>query len=430
MAKWLDKAEFVNTNSRIAINRLSSPNNAFSGQQAPTMVTYFHINQSESTRDTGLQNVESLSGDTSSNKFNLIKDVPLYDIPMMDLSMDEDEEGLTSTLDGSFVLPSHMFHPFPEDYFKIDHLNRPFIFRVTSVNYDTPNANGFYRCEFELWSADESGYESLLKSVIGEYTCIFDNIGTANKAIVADDQFKILHKLKNTMYRLRDEYMDKFYDKNYNALMCMRFSYEGYLYDPMLNSFCNKERVFEIDRYGTTDCYLLYEEKRNFHEIEYENSIFDRLANNDLDDIDKIGKYYDEETPKADVSAFYYQHDHRVKYIMCYANEIGVFGNKLKVYLPNDFTTALELRNTQNLTDPYELFVANYMLNSSSPQLVKNNLELVEKRRFHYDFHSYIFIPMIIYCLKQCYNSILCDTSIMDEKYLDDYTINTKGGKM
>ena len=100
MAKWLDKAEFVNTNSRIAINRLSSPNNAFSGQ-APTMVTYFHINQSVSTRDTGLQNVGSLSGETSSNKFNLIKDVPLYDIPMMDLSMDEDEEGLTSTLDGS-----------------------------------------------------------------------------------------------------------------------------------------------------------------------------------------------------------------------------------------------------------------------------------------------------------------------------------------
>ena len=91
------------------------------------------------------------------------------------------------------------------------------------------------------------------------------------------------------MYRLRDEYMDKFYDKNYNALMCMRFSYEGYLYDPMLNSFCNKERVFEIDRYGTTDCYLFYEEKRNFHEIEYENSIFDRLANNDLDDINNIG---------------------------------------------------------------------------------------------------------------------------------------------
>ena len=198
----------------------------------------------------------------------------------------------------------------------------------------------------------------------------------------------------------------------------------------MLNSFCNKERVFEIDRYGTTDCYLFYEEKRNFHEIEYENSIFDRLANNDLDDIENIGIYYDEETPKNDVSAFYYQHDHRVKYIMCYPNEIGVFGNKLKEYIPKDFASALELRNTQNLTDPYELFVANYMLNSSNPQLVRNNLDLVEKRRFHYNFHSYIFIPMIMYCLKQCYNSILCDTSIMDEKYLDDYTINTKGGKM
>lgn len=428
MANWQDKAEFINQNSRIALARLTSPQNAFLGQ-TPTMVTYYHINTELSSRDKGLQNVERLTGSDAGTVYNKITDVPLYGIDMMDMQIDEEEEGLETTIDGNFILPPHVFHPMPDDYFVIDHLNQPFSFRVVSVSYDTPNGNGFFRCEFQLWSSNAYNIEWIEQSTVKTYKCIFDNIGTARKVVVADEEFDVLDDIDKIRRNLRKAYMEKFYDKGYNALMYMRFSNDKYLYDPILNSFCNREKVFEIDPYGTSDCYLFYEEKRNFHDTEYENSIFDRLTHKDLDDLDDVGKYFDAESCKVDVSIFDYNADHRVKYIMCYPDQTGPFGNLLGEYIPVNFISALELRNSGDLlTDPYEKFIFKYMT-CVTPAELKNSLDLVRKRRIKYDMHTYLFIPMIMYCLKQCYNSIIFDSNIMDEAILDEYTIK-KGGKI
>lgn len=425
MAKWQDKSEFINQNSRIAVKRLSSPQNAYLAQ-TPTMVTYFHINTKVSSRDKGLQNVETLTEDSSGNRFNLIKDVPLYGIDMMDLNINDDEQGLDTELDGNFILPPHVFHPFPDDFFVIDHLNRPAVFRVTTVNYDTPNGNGFFRCEFELFSIEQPTLDRLYENSVASYHCIFDHIGTANKAVILDDEMQILDKIRKLMEMLRKEYLEKFYDRKYNALMFMKFSYNKYIYDPLINRFCNKEHVFEFDEFGVADCYLFYEEFRQFNDIEYENSIYDRVSHKDLTDLDEIGQYYDLELTKNDVSVFDYEKDGRVKYLMAYSNDIGPFGNKLDRYIPKNFITALELNNEGLLTDPYEIFIYKYM-HGALIELQKY-LDTISKRRVKYNMHSYIFIPLTIYCLKQCYNSIICDTSVMDENLLDQYTIK-KGGK-
>ena len=62
-----------------------------------------------------------------------------------------------------------------------------------------------------------------------------------------------------------------------------------------MNVFCNKNKVFEIDTYNTSETYLLYEEKRDFFNIEYENTFFDRLESKDDNDLDELAKYYDTE---------------------------------------------------------------------------------------------------------------------------------------
>lgn len=427
LAQWQDKAQFVNTNARIAISRLNSPQNTFMSQ-TPTFVTYYHINTEASSRDKGLQNVELLSGDNSGNRFNEIKDVPLYGIGMLELNTDEDEEGIEANVDGNFILPPHIFHPFPDDYFVINHLNRDMIFRVTAVNFDTPNANGFFRCDFELWSGGNDNIIAVQHATIGHYHCVFDNIGTAKKAVIRDDNLVTLQKIHQLQLSLRETYLDKFYDKAYNALMFMRFGIDNYLYDPMLNIFCNKEKVFELDDFGVADCYLFYEERRSFNPIEYDNSIYDRLTHQDLDDLEQIGAYYGTEMPLADVSIFDYNKDRRVKYLLCTSRQEGPFGEVQQEYIPQNFLTALSLRNSADLiSDPYELFIFRYMTGYAAD--LQNHIEDIMNRRMKYDLHTYIFIPMIMYCLKQCYNSIICDTSVVDESLLDDYTIK-KGGKI
>lgn len=427
LANWQDKAQFVNQNSAIAVGRMHSPENAFMGQ-APTMVTYYHINTTKSTRDKGLQNVEQLTGSDSGNQFNKIKNLPLYGIPMMDMSMNDDEYGIDTSIDGSFVLPPNIFHPFPEDYFRIDHLRIPALFRVTSVSYDTPTGNGFFRAEFELWSVDDESVQSLENSVVADYHCIFDHIGTKNRAVIRDDEFDTLANIQAIRDQLRSSYLEKFYDKGFNALMFMEAGINRYLYDPMLNSFCNKEQVFEIDPYGSADCYLMYEEKRPFYTADYEASFFDRLTHKDLEDIDEVGCYYNAELTANDVSMFDYLKDERVKYCICYNTPKGPFNEDLKEYIPEEFLHGLSLRNSDKIKDPYEQFIFFYMTGENAA-LLKNHLDLVSKRRIGYNFHTFVFIPMILYCLRQCYNSMICDSSIMDDAILYDYDIK-KGGKV
>ena len=426
MAKWLDQAEFVNQNSRIANTKLHSPQNTRLGSSPPTIVTYYHINAEASTVNKGLQNVEQLAGPTSGNIFNKIVNVPLWDIPQMDYNVGEDEEGLDVDIEGNFKLPPNVFHPFPDDYFVIDHLDRPYVFRVTSVNYDTPTTNGFFRCEYELWSTDIVGLKTIEDSVQGHYHCIMDHIGTSNKAVISDDDFATMHKICEIRELLRKEYYDKFYDKGYNAMMFNRFSVGKYLYDPLLNYFCNSERIFEIDDFNTASCYLLYVEKRNFHAVEYECSIFDRVIHRDLTDLSQVCAYYDTELPMNDVSIFDYNKDFRVKYVMGYTEPIGPFGNKLMPYVPKNFLNALDLKSIDKLEDRYERFVFTYMVSGWKGAM--SIIDTVNKRRIPYDMHTYVFVPLVMYCLRQVYNAIICDTSIMDEQLLNQYSIE-KGGK-
>jgi hypothetical protein len=132
------------------------------------------------------------------------------------------------------------------------------------------------------------------------------------------------------------------------------------------------------------------------------------------------------EPTENDISVFDFNKDHRVKYLMTYATNIGPFGNSLHEYLSKTFITALEVKNIDILTDPYERFVWSYMING--PEDAREYIDSIAKRRIKYSFHTFIFIPLVLYVLRQIYNNIVCDLSIMDEELLNRYSINKKGG--
>ena len=414
MAQFQSKLEFINKNTAIMMNRINAENAAFIDLPV-TSSTYYHINSKHSTADKGLENVNSLEGHNSPIRFNKIENFPLYGIDMQEVSVQEEEHGLDTNIEGQLVIQPNTIHPFPDDYFCIDYLNKKFLFRITKVDYNTM-VDKYFRCEWELHYISDEMYLSIEEQVVGRYHCIFDNIGSTDKSIIRDDDYALLTKIRTIQHTLRDEYLAKFKNKTYNAYMYYRAE-DKYLYDPMINYFCNKVKIFEIDQYNTPDCFLVYEEKRSFHNQEYENSIFDRVTHKDLTDMNSVGM----ESVFGVGSIFDYYKDFRVRYLMCYPGPIGPFGNSLDIYLTNDFITALDIKNNGRLNNPYELFVFYYMTDSILK--LKDKLNLINTRRVKTNMHNYIFVPIVMYCLKQLYNEIVCDTQVMDEHLLANYTI-------
>jgi hypothetical protein len=383
----------------------------------PTFATYYHINTNQSTVDKGLQTSSQLTAAGSSIRYNKIKEFPIYLSDTVEASIQEEDFGMDIEFDSSCIILPHTLHPLPDDYFVLTFDSRFFTFRITHVDYDTIKSNSFFKCQFELRSVLESDKDALDGLVVNNYTCIFDNIGTMDKSLILDDEFETLGHIKDIMYHLRDEYLGKFRDKRYNALIFKR-AYGMYLYDPMLNCFCNNESIFILDKYNTADTFLLYEERRELHEVEYENSIYDRLVHKELNDINEIGRYYDMESCQGTTSIFAFNNDSNAKRMIMYPTDIGPFGNVLDVYLPANFISALELVDGTILNNPLEDFVFTYMTGQVTD--LKAKLDSVDIRRLKYNLFNFIFVPMVLYCLKELYQAIITNTSVIDENMLTD----------
>ena len=189
------------------------------------------------------------------------------------------------------------------------------------------------------------------------------------------------------------------------------------LYDSMLNSFCNKTLLFAADD-NELNSWLLYEEQRAYHGMDFEDSIYDRLMNRDIDDIVDINKFYFPQPAISTDSIFDYYRDANAKYMSYYPTDNDPLGQHLIPYLPKDFCTALELKNPAILKDPYEKLIYTYMVDG--PEKAAGLLESVSMRRIKYNLHTFIFIPMTLYVLRQVLKEILVDNTLMDEELLDE----------
>lgn len=426
MATWSTKSEFINQNSVLMQRRINNQYSVFLDNK-PSFCTYYHINTKESTVDKGLQTISTLATSAgSATRYNKIKDFPIYLSSQMETALNDEDYGLDSNIDSECIILPHTLHPLPDDYFVLDGLEKKLIFRIIHVDYDTVKSNSFFKCQFELRSAIESDLYNIEALVVQNYSCVFDNIGTSDKCLILDAEYEVLEKIRTIQYRLKDEYLTKFRDKQYNALMFMRHS-SMYLYDAPLNVFCNKNSVFDLDNHTTADCHLLYEFKRTFFDVDYENSIYDRIENQDSSDLKEIHRYYDAEPVNGISSIFKYNNDERVKSVIGSTDEIGVFGYKLQPYIGSNLISALEIGNDDCINDNIEQFVFNYMNNDLAH--LKNGLDKVDIRRIKYNLHNYIFIPILLFILKKLYKDIITNNEVMDEAMLLDEHMKMCDGK-
>ena len=240
--------------------------------QTPTYVTYYNINTIETTVDLGFSNVEKILGQGSPIRYSEVKNLPVYGMEQIQLQLDEGEEGLNSSFDADLIILPDTIHPYPDDFFIIEHKGYEFLFRVTGVEYDTIKSNNFFKIQFAVKYVTSEESKKILNQVTEKYTCVVENIGTQDRCIIEDDEYELLMKMKECYNILAERYKLFFYKKKFNSFVFVD-PMGGFTYDRYISYFIQKHGLL-YDSESHKTIYLNNEDESCCFTIEYDNSIF------------------------------------------------------------------------------------------------------------------------------------------------------------
>ena len=239
--------KFINTDRKMTIDalvdgtkeRLNNPYYKFNNKPA-TIVTYYNMDVKQATVDEGLGVTYSNTGENSSLRFNKIDNMFLFGIEPMKLNLSESDFGIeTEGAEGeAYILPNTII-PYPGDYFKINHTNHPYLFRVSGVDIDTldDGANA-YSIKYELNRYNESDIES---QIVDDYSFIIDNVGTEMNPVLRNNDYKLIEELDNILVSLKKYYEDLFFDSKVQTFIY--FYQNRRVYDPYLIEFLIRNKL-------------------------------------------------------------------------------------------------------------------------------------------------------------------------------------------
>lgn len=218
MGYLLDEKKMINDNIFLYEERLNSQLSRFL-EKSPTFVTYYHINDNESTVDLGFQNIERILGPNSPVRFNEIKDFPIYGIDQIILSLSDELQGVDSSYEGDAIILPNTITPYPNDMFTVNYLDQTYLFMVTEVAYDTIKSNNYYKITFTVKSMDQTHIDYLTNQTNDKFHCILDNIGTKEKAIIRSDDLDQLILLNEIYKNIAEYFKLLFFNAKYNSFL-------------------------------------------------------------------------------------------------------------------------------------------------------------------------------------------------------------------
>lgn len=244
----------TNTTKRLG-DILDSPMTQFLQLGQPVLVTYLNSNNIRSTTDNGTGSVDSLIGDNSPLRYNKIEKLPVYGMLrnfLVDLQENEGMIDMGMELD-ELTVPPNTIIPTTYDYIIYrfgDHLERIVIFRVTAVKKSSIKSHSFEQFSVKLQDIDSFGdVEKLEKQVVKTFNAKLENIGTNEKCILEEEQYKYSNRINKLIKSLVESYVDVFYKERYRSLVFAGELEQGYIsYDPWVTHFCITNRILESDK--------------------------------------------------------------------------------------------------------------------------------------------------------------------------------------
>ena len=243
MGKFINKS-YINTVdalTKTTVNKVKNANYLFN-DKPPVICNWYNLNKEGTSFDEGTRAEYVSLGNQSPLKFNKIIDAVFYSSGIrIEFDVQYDEEGLgVSTMPniGGIVLPNTWI-PYSGDYFTYKHAGKEWLYKVTSVSFDTiDNGNNIYKFEA---MCDNYGIDLIEKQVVCNYNMIVNNIGTSFNVVIKEENYNAIDKLDHILISLKDYYIALFYNDAVQT-----FTYEGYygkLYDPYMIEFLMRNNL-------------------------------------------------------------------------------------------------------------------------------------------------------------------------------------------
>lgn len=250
---------------------------------SPVYVTYYQFYAPGSTTDNSLEDVHSLTGSNSPNKYRVIEDFPMYGLEQLDIENNITERGLESLINSTLIVLPQTIIPTAHDFlaFQVNGMETE-LFQIVQVNFDRVHANRYYQIVIDLYK--ENVNEILENCISTRYVYDEDdNNGTASGtgaedgsiggSIIPVDQKEV----KDGAEKLYDSMLEQFQKLYYDADLD-QFVYRGYgknhkaisFWSPYLQKFLYETKV--LSYYGEeimTEFYV-----RDINSFDYGEDVF------------------------------------------------------------------------------------------------------------------------------------------------------------
>lgn len=392
MGKFTD-VKYVNTVDNLVNATKSKINNPYYifSNQSPTKVTYYAQNVEQSTLDEASGLYETHIGKDSPFKFNKILGFLLYGIERINIDYEVGDYGTEANpIEGEAILLPNTITPRVGDFFYINYIKEPVLFKVNSVTTDTLDTEAnLYKVNYSLELTN--AIEQIEAQVEKKFNFLTTNIGTDFKTIIQDCDFDLVEKLEAFVEDLITYFENIFFD---SRLQTFVFNHDGWnMYDPYMIEFLIRNKVMS---YG--DKFLFIDHATSIHKtfsMDYSKSFFRALEDRSLSS--GVVNF----TATADMitdpnSLFctrlekYYSINHASK---------DLIKSRLKIFDPEVILAIKENKYFDNDKKYYNLWIAYF--NSDNDWIKKNLLESIKSMDYMNNLEHFYALAISIFIIER-----------------------------
>lgn len=372
--------------------------------QKPIVCTYYNLDKTFSSLDTGSKLSYDNIGKDSPLRYNRIYDLVIYGFNKIQLSNEIDEFGLESAnISGDCVLIPNNFMPTEGDYFEVDHIkDSTYLFIVTDVQKDTlNNGSNAFKISYKL---EYNSNINLEDHVIHNYRAIEVREGTNIKKVVRCEDYDIAKFIDDTCVYLKRYFVNLFYNPYVQTFIYEDLT-EYRIYDQFMIEFMIRNKILADGE----DSYISVTHMIPVHQtfnIDYDQSFLrvfeqkrvDKLLSSDrnvvIDYIKAYGSVFDSRY-ETYYKARYVDHSTTPFTTYCIDDDF--------VYRITDHVIIPE-EDHDLCPNLWQNIIVKYFYNED---ITENEIKSIENLDFKYAKDAYYMIPLLIFCLEKYMISVL-----------------------
>lgn len=199
---------------------LHSRINKYTGD-ARTLVTYWNINDENTTHSLGLNTHYQILGTDSPLRYDRIENMVLLGFSQAN---PEDTQTANSVrnyeINGeAYIIPGTIM-PKENDFFIVKHLNMEHLFRVTQVTQDGLNTDGSYKITYSLFSTNPKEIDWLYRQTVNKMIMDLKTVGGSDLTpVIGIQDYEHRSRLIRMVDDMVENYIARFYDSKHNCFL-------------------------------------------------------------------------------------------------------------------------------------------------------------------------------------------------------------------